>query len=387
MKPRKLTLKNGTVVWDARWYGPDGREKAKTFTLRREAVAYAAKMEADISSGQYLDPAGRKTLFRTLAEEHRDAALRPTTKSTRGTVVNQLGTLGDMPIGAVKPAHIQEWAAGQLADGIKPSTVKSRLIVIKAVCNRAVEDGLIPRNPAKRVKVEVPPDTVTAHDVPTPVQVNALIDVFQDGSIITDDEGNTVRRHAPSRSMTLAVKLAANTGMRVSEVLGLRAVDVNEGAGTITLAEQQGRRPRKTARSERTIQLDKDTMSSLVAYVRDWGVSGVEQVIRGRGGQPLTYKSVQHFMRTRVPDCGYPDHMTFHSLRHFHATMLLRAGVPIKLVSARLGHGSVTQTLNVYAHFLPEDEGVAAGVVAGVLRNNCGISPGAGNVVEMKKAP
>ena len=113
----------------------------------------------------------------------------------------------------------------------------------------------------------------------------------------------------------------------------------------------------------------------------------MEQVIRGRGGQPLTYKSVQHFMRTRVPDCDYPDHMTFHSLRHFHATMLLRAGVPIKLVSARLGHASVTQTLNVYAHFLPEDEGVAAGVVAGVLRNNCGISPGAGNVVEMKKAP
>ena len=50
----------------------------------------------------------------------------------------------------------------------------------------------------------------------------------------------------------------------------------------------------------------------------------------------------------------------FHDLRHTHASLLLQLGVPIKTISARLGHASVTTTLDTYAHLLPAmDRGTA----------------------------
>ena len=43
----------------------------------------------------------------------------------------------------------------------------------------------------------------------------------------------------------------------------------------------------------------------------------------------------------------------FHDLRHTHATLMLKQGVNPKIVSERLGHASVTITLDTYSHVLP----------------------------------
>ena len=50
----------------------------------------------------------------------------------------------------------------------------------------------------------------------------------------------------------------------------------------------------------------------------------------------------------------------FHGLRHTCATMLLSAGEPIHVVSARLGHATVTMTLSIYAHVLKDSQEKAA---------------------------
>ena len=46
----------------------------------------------------------------------------------------------------------------------------------------------------------------------------------------------------------------------------------------------------------------------------------------------------------------------FHDLRHHYASVLLSAGVSVKAVQTNLGHASATVTLNVYGHFMPDDE-------------------------------
>lgn len=45
-----------------------------------------------------------------------------------------------------------------------------------------------------------------------------------------------------------------------------------------------------------------------------------------------------------------------HDFRHSHATFLLSNGVPITVISKRLGHSDISMTLNVYSHFIPQDE-------------------------------
>ena len=50
---------------------------------------------------------------------------------------------------------------------------------------------------------------------------------------------------------------------------------------------------------------------------------------------------------------GLPSSSTLYSLRHSCATLLLSEGVHPKVVSERLGHASITTTLQTYAHVLP----------------------------------
>jgi integrase len=59
-----------------------------------------------------------------------------------------------------------------------------------------------------------------------------------------------------------------------------------------------------------------------------------------------------------------PEDLRFHDLRHTHASHLIAAGHSIKAVSRRLGHADITSTLKVYAHMMPNDEKLAAGVQA-----------------------
>ena len=63
-----------------------------------------------------------------------------------------------------------------------------------------------------------------------------------------------------------------------------------------------------------------------------------------------------------------PPVIRLHDLRHTHATLLLAKGVPVKVVSERLGHASVTITLQVYAHVMPGNQRQAADLFASLIK-------------------
>jgi len=76
-------------------------------------------------------------------------------------------------------------------------------------------------------------------------------------------------------------------------------------------------------------------------------------------GKPRDERSVQRGFERVLRLAGLP-HIRFHDLRHTHATLLLKAGVHPKIVSERLGHGSVSFTLDVYSHVMPGLQEAAA---------------------------
>jgi len=61
------------------------------------------------------------------------------------------------------------------------------------------------------------------------------------------------------------------------------------------------------------------------------------------------------------------EDLSFHDLRHTCATLLLREGVNVKVVSEMLGHASITITLNIYAHVLPDMLGSVANAMEAAL--------------------
>lgn len=83
-------------------------------------------------------------------------------------------------------------------------------------------------------------------------------------------------------------------------------------------------------------------------------------------GEPLHPNVVSKTFSKLVGEAGAPG-IRLHDLRHTHATLSLQAGVHVKIVSERLGHSSVTITLDTYSHAIPGLQRDAAERVAALI--------------------
>lgn len=186
-----------------------------------------------------------------------------------------------------------------------------------------------------------------------------------------------------SHRLSPAFFLAAHTGMRRGELLGLRWRDLDLDANRVavrqalvSVAYEVSISDVKTGTSRRTIDIDAD----VVQVLRDWfkvrteerdGIEpGEDDLVftkdDGSWLHPDTFS--QLFDRT-VARIKVVPVISLHDLRHTHATLLLRAGVHVKVVSERLGHANVAFTMNVYQHVLPGMQAAAADAFSLLIRN------------------
>ncbi len=75
----------------------------------------------------------------------------------------------------------------------------------------------------------------------------------------------------------------------------------------------------------------------------------------GRSGSPYN----REIWKPAIATAGLPADTTFHDLRHGFASTALAEGVPISEVSRWLGHKSITTTVDLYGHLVPEATGRA----------------------------
>lgn len=170
----------------------------------------------------------------------------------------------------------------------------------------------------------------------------------------------------------VAFELAASTGMRQSEILALRRIDVDLNIRSIsvrqayTIAEVgHDFDDTKNDSSIRSIALFANTVQMLHDHFEKQRIeketnkfytdSGL--VVQTSVGPPLgprnlmrNYYSILDIIIKEHPD--FPR-IRFHDLRHTHATLLLKAGIQPKIVQERLDHSSINVTLDTYSHVLP----------------------------------
>ena len=162
--------------------------------------------------------------------------------------------------------------------------------------------------------------------------------------------------------------LAAMTGMRRGEVLGLRWQDVDFANETLSIQQSlisveyqlQFTTP-KTRRARRVVALDERTLMVLKGHRK----SQIEETLRFQtpdlghnlvfrkwDGEPIHPDAFSKAFNKKVAATEVPR-IRFHDLRHTHATLLLQAGTNPKVVSERLGHSTVSITLDTYSHVIP----------------------------------
>jgi site-specific recombinase XerD len=143
--------------------------------------------------------------------------------------------------------------------------------------------------------------------------------------------------------------IAAETGLRVSELIGVRNSDVELGTGANIRCMGKGRK-------ERCTPLSKNAVAILWAWMKERGGEPGDALLPTRKGTPLSRGAVERLVTrhaataTKRSPSLRAKHVTPHVLRHTCAMELLRSGVDVAVIALWLGHSSIGTTIRAYLH-------------------------------------
>lgn len=338
--------------WRARYRDTAGKEHARHFVRKVDGQRWLDEQTAGMVTGQWVDPRRAKTPVRDyVAHWESIQVVREQTRRNIASVLHNhvLPQLGDRPIGSVLPSDVQALIKG-MEDTHARGTIEGVLKILRRVFASAVRDRYIPFTPC--VDIKLPDRRNDDRDdelvIPTLEQVSALA-----GAV-------------PDRYRAV-VLLLAGSGLRISEALGLRVSDVDFLRRAVTARRQRlrtgGTGPVKTEASKRTVPLGKVTVEALAAHLRAFPSD--EWLFTDPLGREVTYSRWAAVWAPARESLGLD--LDTHSLRHFYASALIQGGASVKVVQARLGHGSASVTLNTYTHLWPDDDEVTRSVMDQVL--------------------
>jgi integrase len=340
---------------------------------KREAQIERARLITEYKAGTAVDPS-RETVAAFLERwlEHMQGQVSPRSHERYVELCrkNLAPQLGSLKLTKLQPAHISGAYAKALASGrrdgtggLSPRTVTHMHRVLREALQQAVRWQVLARNPADAA----PPPRVER----TPMQVL--------------DADGTVELLEAARQTTLfmPIMLGVLCGLRRGEVAALRwrSVDLEHGQISVVASAEQtdsGVREKETKTGKgRTVALS----ASIVDELRQHRLKQAEGLLRlgirltddhhvvtREDGRPLQPRSLTHAFRKFVRRCGLQQ-IRLHDLRHSHATHMLAAGVHPKIAQERLGHSSVSVTMDLYSHVLPGMQAEAVSRVDAALRD------------------
>ena len=351
--------------------GKRRRDWHSGYKSKQEAEEARVTILAGLQQGSYVEPS-KRTVAGYLLDEWLPAKWATVEPTTWANYEHQLKSyvvpyLGARKLQQLTSAELTAFYAGLLEDGarqtdrgLSPTSVRNVHAVLRAALTDAVDWNFITSNPATNAKPPKPRKGVMK--TWTGDQVRTFLETERD------------RRELP------LWRLAVSTGMRRGELLGLpwSAVDFDKGRLSVvqTMVQVKGRpairEDAKTEAGRRPIELDRQT----VALLRDHRRRQSEERLRaGTAWQDTglvftrddgsSYKPdwLTRTFAARSVDAGLPR-IRLHDLRHTWATLALASGVHPKVVQQRLGHSSISVTLDTYSHVAPGMDRDAAETVA-----------------------
>lgn len=356
-----------SVVIDA-GRGADGKRIRRWhsgYATKREAETARVEILASLQRGEYVAPskvtvagwldqwlAGRTNL----AETSRGGYESDVKRISKG--------LGHIRLRDLTTAQISAYW-GELGESYAAKTIRNTQGTLHKALGDAVRQGVLTRNPA--VHAELPRAERVERETWTAEQLTTFLN------------------HARSHRLSAAFHLMCSTGMRRSEVLGVRWPNLDLESGRLAVVDTVvpiRNRPvlrlgeTKSRRSRRVVALDART----VAALRDHRKRQAEERLRaGEAWEDVGLVFTNElggmvnpdwFTRTTkrlAEDAGVPALTPHDAARHTWATLALASGVHPKVVQERLGHSSIAITLDRYSHVIEGMDRDAAETVAALI--------------------
>jgi integrase len=357
-------------AWVVDYVDGSGKRRNKNFKLKRDADAYANRVNAEVRAGTHTPDSISPTVAEAgqlwLQTSENAGLERATLNSYREHLNLHIAPL----IGGTRLSQLTVPAVRALEDKLRidrsPAMVRKAISSLSMILSDAHERGLVAQNVVRglrskrsrgkeqradrrqkgKLKVGV--------DIPTPAEIRALIP------------------HLEGRWRPLFLT-AIFTGLRASELRGLRWADVDLKRGEIHVRQRVDRFGRvgalKSESAERAVPLP----PILINTLREWKLAcpkGPLDLVFPNGiGNPEGPTNVLHrglhpmmIAAGLTTTNGEAKYTGMHALRHFFASWCINRRVdgglelPLKVVQARMGHAKIAMTADVYGHLFPRGD-------------------------------
>ena len=381
-------------------YIVNGIKKPKTITAKRQTDLRKKvdRFKLMVDEGYFADD---NTNLKTWIETWLDIIVKPAVSiRTYENYGERLGYViekfGDRKLKTLTPLELQNFfnelrlTGGKKQQGLAAESVNCCRRYLKMCLNSAIQNGLLKSNPVVGTKPQrkVQSEMVVLDDY----EVQHFLEVVKKGDYIYAGAKSPryIRRDEGTEYYIQCFfnmcNLAFASGMRLGELRGLSWSCINFKKKYVQIKNQIVRTRNddifdepKTDKSKRKIALDDATLNALKEY-KNYQL-GYEAMLGDKfdnqynlcftntWGKPFDVSNFRdRYFRKMLLAAEVKDGFTPHCMRHTHATLLLKHGVNIKVVSERLGHSSVTVTLNIYAHVLESMEETAPSTWAQIMR-------------------
>ena len=356
---RKRTDGRWLVTFPTGLYKENGKREYvyKYCNSQAEAAEALRQLQSEKAMGVCHSKSAVKTgdWINTWIEKHKAPKLAPATLTSyrNNFRVHIKPYVGEIPLRELTTYHIQK-----MLDGIggSLSTFVKNYNVIHGALEKAVELGMLPRNPCKGVAFPK--------------------DDEKEMRVLTQEEQQRFIAALDGEYYKVMLLTYLYTGMRAGECIPLQWKDVDLSKRTIRVnkkailhhdfskhsAKQEVQDFCKTKSSKRTVAITaglaailaehKEEMKKRVAALElEWSEDSL--VFWNTRNKIVQYGNLKESLNKIYRKAGI-EGATMHTLRHTYATRCFEAGVDIKAISEQLGHANVKTTYNIYVHLLED---------------------------------
>ena len=226
---------------------------------------------------------------------------------------------------ALDANRMRTFVAGEHRGGLAPKSLQRLLSSCRSLFRQLNREGQLAGDPLLGVR-----GPKVRRKLPQ------VLDVDEAGALVETDSGGKLA--VRDRAM---LELFYSSGLRLSELCGLRWLDLNLDDGEVRVLGKGSK--------TRIVPVGRHAVAALRALGAEEGMATDSPIFRGRGGAPINPRTVQLRMKTLALQQGIPKHIHPHLLRHTFASHMLESSGDLRAVQELLGHADIATT-QIYTH-------------------------------------
>ena len=226
----------------------------------------------------------------------------------------------------LQPHHMRGFVAAEHRGGLSPKSLQRLLSSCRSLFRQLTREGMLAHDPVAGVR-----GPKVHRKLPQVLDVD-------EATALVEGDGNDDALGVRDRAM---LELFYSSGLRLSELTGLRWLDLDLDAGEVRVLGKGSK--------TRIVPVGRHAIAALRALGAAEGRAPDAPVFRGRNGAPISPRTVQARMKTLALRQGFAKHVHPHLLRHTFASHMLESSGDLRAVQELLGHADIATT-QIYTH-------------------------------------